>query len=137
VIRDTARSSSASPCREKKEEPEEEWEQILPELLDETRPWWVEHRELQAVLSRHPNNPANAPGQTLALANKLAVVGGAAEVVGDEQPVVDLFSDDEDVKPAVKKEGGGGSSTSGGRCYGGARHGGGHGRNGSGGRSGY
>jgi hypothetical protein len=31
------------PRREKKEEPEEEWEQIPPELLEETRPWRVEH----------------------------------------------------------------------------------------------
>jgi hypothetical protein len=46
------------------------------------------------VLSRHPNDPANAPGQTLVVANKLAVVGGAEKPASDEQPVVDLFSDD-------------------------------------------
>jgi hypothetical protein len=71
------------PRREKKEEPEEEWEEIPPELLKETRPWWVEHRELQATLSRHPDDPADASGQTLAVAHSLAVVGGAAEAAGD------------------------------------------------------
>jgi hypothetical protein len=35
IIRDAAGSSSALPRREKKE-PEEEWEQIPPELLEET-----------------------------------------------------------------------------------------------------
>jgi hypothetical protein len=108
-------SSSALPRREK-EEPEEEWEQIPPELLEETRPWWVEHRELQAALSRHPNDPVDAPGQTLAVAHSLAVVGGALGAAGAAKPVVDLVSDDDkDVKSAVKKEGGGGGS--GGRRY--------------------
>jgi hypothetical protein len=38
----------------KKDKPEEEeWEQLPPEL-EETWPWWVEHRELQAALSHHP-----------------------------------------------------------------------------------
>jgi hypothetical protein len=37
VIRDAGWSSSVPPRREKKEEPEEEeWEQIPPELLEET-----------------------------------------------------------------------------------------------------
>jgi hypothetical protein len=103
VIRDSAGSSSALPCCEKKEEPEE-WEKIPPKLLEETRPWWVEHWELQATLSRRPDDPADVPGQTLVVAHSLALVGGAAEAAGDEQPVVDLVSDDdEDVKPAVKK----------------------------------
>jgi hypothetical protein len=57
IIRDDARSSLAPPRREK-----EEWEQIPPELLEDTRPWWVEHRELQAALSRHPDDLADAPG---------------------------------------------------------------------------
>jgi hypothetical protein len=40
VIRDAGGSSLAPPRREKKEVPEEEeWEQIPPELLKETRPW--------------------------------------------------------------------------------------------------
>jgi hypothetical protein len=57
---------------------------------------------------------------------------------GDDQPVVDLVSDDdEDVKPAVKKEGGGGGSSSGGGRYGGGRHGGERERNGGGGGIGY
>jgi hypothetical protein len=56
----------------------------------------------------------------LAVALSLAMVGGAAEAIGDDQPVVDLVSDDdEDVKPAVKKEGGGGGSSSGSGRYGG------------------
>jgi hypothetical protein len=101
------------------------------------RPWWVEHQELQAALSRHPDDLADASGQTLAVAHLLAVVGGAAEVAGDEQPVVDLVSDDKDVKPTVKKESGGGNSSSGGGRYGGARHGGGRERNGGGGGIGY
>jgi hypothetical protein len=93
------------------------------------RPWWVERRELQAALSHYPDDPADAPGRTLALAHFLAVVGGALEAAGAEQPVVDLVSDDdEDVKPAVKKEGGGGSSSSGGGRYSGGRRGGGRGR---------
>jgi hypothetical protein len=53
VIRDAGWSSSVPPRREKKEEPEEEWEQIPPEHLEETWPWWVEDREMLAKLSRH------------------------------------------------------------------------------------
>jgi hypothetical protein len=88
----------------KKEEPEEEeWEQLPPELHEETRPWWVEHRELQATLSRHPDDPKDAPGHTLAVAHSLAAAKS-----------VDLSSDnDEDVKPLVKKGRGGGDSSSG------------------------
>jgi hypothetical protein len=68
----------------------------------------------------------------------LAVVGGAPQATGAEQPVVDLVSDDdEDVKPAVKKEGGGGGSSSGGGRYGGGRRGIGRGCNGDGGGIGY
>jgi hypothetical protein len=93
----------------KKDEPEkEEWQQLPPGLEEETGPWYVEHRELQAALSRHPDDPEDAPGQNLAVVHSLA----AAALV------VDLASDDdEDVKPMVKKEGGGGDSSSG--CYGG------------------
>jgi hypothetical protein len=58
VIRDAGGSSSAPPRREKKEEPEEkEWEPISPELLEETRPWWVADREMPTKLSRHPQRP--------------------------------------------------------------------------------
>jgi uncharacterized membrane protein YgcG len=82
-------------------------------LGEETRPWWVEHRELHAVLSCHPDDPEDASGQTLAVAHLLA----AAKLV------VDLASDeDEDVKTMVKKEGGGGSSSI---IIGGGRYGGG------------
>jgi hypothetical protein len=51
-------------CRIKKDKPEEEeWEQLPLELQEETRPWWVEHRELQATLSRHLDDLEDAPGQ--------------------------------------------------------------------------
>jgi hypothetical protein len=70
--------------REKKEEPEGEWEQIPSELLEETRPWWVEHQELQATLSRHPDDLADTSGQTLAVAHSLAVVSGAVEAAGND-----------------------------------------------------
>jgi hypothetical protein len=73
------------------------------------------------VLSRHPDDPEDAPGQTLAVAHLLAAA----------KPVVDLISDDDkDVKPVVKKEGGGDDSSSG--RYGGGRRGGGGGRYGGG-----
>jgi hypothetical protein len=79
VIRDAGGSSSAPSRHEKKEEPEkEEWEQILPELLEETRPWWVTDREMLAKLSRHPDDPEDAPGLSLAVAHSLARIGGAA-----------------------------------------------------------
>jgi hypothetical protein len=86
----------------KKEEPNEEWEQLPPGLEEETRPWWVMHRKLQVALSRHSDNPEDASGQTLAVAHSLAAAG----------KVVDLASDDdEDVKPVVKKDNGGGDSS--------------------------
>jgi hypothetical protein len=105
------RSSSVPSRSIKKEEPEEEeWEQLPPKLHEETRPWWVEHWELQATLSRHPDDPKDDTlGQTLAVAHSLAATKPG-----------DLSSDDdEDVKPLVKKGRGGGSRSSG-------RYGGGH-----------
>jgi hypothetical protein len=78
-------------------------------------------------LSRHPDNPVDAPGQTLAAAHSLAAAGGA----GGESPVFDLVcDDDEDVKPEVKTEDSGAGSCSRGGRYGGRRPGGGRGRNG-------
>jgi hypothetical protein len=72
-------------------------------LEEETRPWWVKHRELQAVLFHHPNDPEDALGHTLAVAHSLAAA----------KPVVNLGSDDdEDVKRVVKKEGSGGGNNS-------------------------
>jgi hypothetical protein len=92
------------PHHVKKDEPKEEWEQLPPGLEEETRPWWVVHRELQVVLFRHPDNPEDAPSQTLVVAHSLAAAG----------KVVDLAShDDEDVKPVVKKDGGGDDINSG------------------------
>jgi hypothetical protein len=94
----------------KKEEPEEEWEQIPPELLEEKLPWWVEHREMLAKLSRHPDDPADARGLSLAVAHSLAVAGetagGATGGVPSGQPVFDISCSDEDVKPDVKTEDG-------------------------------
>jgi hypothetical protein len=79
VIRDAGGSSSAPPRREKKEEPEEEeWEQILSELLEETRPWWIADREMLAKLSRHPDDPEDALGLSLAVAHSLSGAGGSA-----------------------------------------------------------
>jgi hypothetical protein len=79
VIRDAGGSSSAPSRREKKEEPEEEeWEQIPSELLEETRPWWVVDRKMLAKLSRHPDDPEDAPGLSLAVVHSLAGAGGAA-----------------------------------------------------------
>jgi hypothetical protein len=86
VIRDAVGSSSALPSRVKKEElpnrvkkeepeeEEEEWEQISLELLDKMQPWWVKHRELQATLSRHRDDLADASGQTLAVATSLVMM---------------------------------------------------------------
>jgi hypothetical protein len=130
VIRDTAGSSSVPPRREK-EEPEEEWEEIPPELIKETRPWWVEHRKLQANLSCHPDDPADAPSQTLVVMHSLAGMGAAAGGATGGQPLFDLVSDsDEDVRPKVKTEDGGAGRSSGGGRYCGGRRGGGRGRNG-------
>jgi hypothetical protein len=67
----------APPCREKKEE---------PELLEETRPWWVEHREMLEKLSCHPDDLADAPGLALAVAHSLAGAGGAAGAVAGRAP---------------------------------------------------
>jgi hypothetical protein len=70
VIWDAGGSSSVPSRREKMEEPEEEeWEQILPELLEETRPWWVVDREMLAKLSRHPDDPEDALGLQLTVAS--------------------------------------------------------------------
>jgi hypothetical protein len=120
VIRDAGGSSSAPPRREKKEEPEEkEWEPISPELLEETRPWWVADREMPTKLSRHPNDPEDAPGLSLVVAHSLAGAGGAARGAPGGQPVFNISNNDEDVKPNVKKENGGAGSSSGGRRRGG------------------
>jgi hypothetical protein len=116
---DAAGSSSAPPCREKKEEPKEEWKQIPPELLKETLPWWVEHREMLAKLSRHPDDRVDAPGLALAIAHSLARLGGAAGGATDGQPVFDISDSDEDVKPDVKTEDGDAGSSTGGRRGGG------------------
>jgi hypothetical protein len=99
-------SSSAHPRREKKEEPEEEWEQISSELLEETRPWWVEDWEMLAKLSRHPDDPEDASGLALAVAHSLAKAGGAAGGAPGGQPVFDISDSDDDVKPDVKMEDG-------------------------------
>jgi hypothetical protein len=57
----------------KKEEPEEEErKKLLPGLEEETRPWWVEYRELQAALSRHPDDPQYASSETLVVVHSLA-----------------------------------------------------------------
>jgi hypothetical protein len=77
-MRDAAGSSSAPPRRKKKKEPEE-WEQIPPELFEETQPSWVEHREMLARLFRH------ASGQTLAVVHSLAAAGGAGGVRPHQQ----------------------------------------------------
>jgi hypothetical protein len=119
VIRDVAGSSSAPPCRENKEEPEEEWEQIPSKLLEETQPWWVERREMLAKLSRHPDDPTDVPGLALAVAHSLARAGGAARGAPGGQPVFNISDNDEDVKPDVKTEDGGADSSTGGRRGGG------------------
>jgi hypothetical protein len=99
IIRDAGGSSSAPSRHEKKEEPEEEeWEQIPPELLEETRAWWVADREMLAKLSRHPDDPEDAPGLQLAVAHSLARAGGAAGGAPDGQPVFDITDSDDDVK---------------------------------------
>jgi uncharacterized membrane protein YgcG len=78
------------------------------------------------VLSCHPDNPADVLDQTLAVAHSLAVVGGAPGAADTVKLVVDLVSDnDEDVKPAVRKEGDGGNNSSGGGRHSGGRRGGG------------
>jgi hypothetical protein len=110
VIRDAAGSSSAPPPRAKKEEPkeEEEWEQIPPELLEETRPWWVEDREILAK---------DALGLSLAVTHSLVGAGGATGGARGGLPVFGISDSDEDVKPdvkrAVKKEDDGPDSSTG------------------------
>jgi hypothetical protein len=106
-------------CREKKEEPEEEWEQIPLELLEETQPWWFEDREMLAKLSRHPDDQEDVPGLALAVAHSLAGAGGAAGGAPGGQPVFDIGDSDEDVKSDVKTEDGGVGSSVGGRRGGG------------------
>jgi hypothetical protein len=71
-----------------------------------------------AKLSRHPDDPTDAPGLALAVVHSLAGAGGAP----DSQPVFDISDSDEDVKPDVKTEDGEAGSSTGGR------HGGGRGR---------
>jgi hypothetical protein len=115
VIWDAGGSSSAPSRREKEESEEEEWEQNSPELLEKTRPWWVADREMLAKLSRHPDDPEDAPGLSLAVAHSLAGAGGAAGGAPGGQPVFDISDSDEDVKPDVKMEDGGAGSSSGGR----------------------
>jgi hypothetical protein len=120
VFWDAGGSSSVPPRREKKEEPEEEeWEQILPELLEETRPWWVTDREMLAKLSRHPDDPEDAPSLQFTVAHSLAEAGGAAGGASGGQPVFDISDNDDDVKPDVKMEDGGAGSSSGWRRHGG------------------
>jgi hypothetical protein len=122
VIRDAGGSSSAPPCCEKKEE----LEQIPPELLKDTRPWWVADREMLAKLSHHLDDPEDAPGLSLAIAHSLAGAGGAAGGTPGCQPVFDISDSDKDVKPDVKMEDGGAGSSSGRRRRGGHRRYGGH-----------
>jgi hypothetical protein len=122
VIQDASGSSSVPPRREKKEESEEEeWEQIPPELLEETRPWWVADQEMMAKLSRHPDDPEDALGLSLTVAHSLAEAGGAAGGAPGGQPVFNISDEDvkPDVKPDVKKEDSGAGSISGGRRRGG------------------
>jgi hypothetical protein len=76
-----------------------------------------------AKLSRHPDDPEDAPDLSLAVAHSLARAGGAAGGAPGGQPVFDISNSDEDVKPdvtlVVKKEVGGTGSSSGGRRRGG------------------
>jgi hypothetical protein len=68
-----------------------------------------------AKLSRHPNDPEDAPGLSLAVAHSLAGAGGSAGGAPGGQSVFDISNIDEEVKPDVKKEDGGAGSSSGGR----------------------
>jgi hypothetical protein len=72
-----------------------------------------------AKLSRHPDDPEDAPGLSLVVAHSLAGAGGAAGGAPDGQPVYDIGDNDEYVKPDVKMEDGGAGSSSGGRRRGG------------------
>jgi hypothetical protein len=124
IIRDAGGSSSAPPRHEKKEESEEEeWEQIPPELLEETRPWWVADREMLAKLSRHPDDPKDTPGLQLAVAHSLDGAGRAAGGAPSGQLVFDISDNNDDVKPDVKmKDGGTGSNLERCRRGGGGRY---------------
>jgi hypothetical protein len=78
-----------------------------------------------AKLSRHPDDPEDAPNLSLAVAHSLAGAGGVAGGAPGSQPVFDISDSDENVKPDVKMEdGGAGSSSSGRRCGGRGRDGG-------------
>jgi hypothetical protein len=92
----------APPRREKEESEEEEEEQISPELLEDTRPWWVANQEMLAKLSRHPDDPKDAPGLSLAVAHSLAGAGGAAGGAPGGPPVFDISDSDDDIKPDMK-----------------------------------
>jgi hypothetical protein len=78
-----------------------------------------------AKLSRHPNDPEDMPGLSLAVAHSLVGAGGAARGAPGGQPVFNISDTDEDVKPDVKMEdGSAGSSSRGRRCGGRGRYGG-------------
>jgi hypothetical protein len=70
-----------------------------------------------AKLSRHPDDPEDAPGLSLIVAHSLTGAGGTAGGARSGLPVFDISDSDEDVrpdvKPDVKEDGGAGSSTGG------------------------
>jgi hypothetical protein len=70
-------------------------------------------------LSRHPDDPEDAPGLQLTVAHSLAGAGGAAGGAPGGQPVFDISDSDDDIKPDVKMEDGGAGSSSGRRRCGG------------------
>jgi hypothetical protein len=74
---------------------------------------------MQARLSRHPDDPEDAPGLALAVTHSLAGAGRAAGGAPDSQPVFDISDSDEDVKPAMKMEDGGANRSTGGHRRGG------------------
>jgi hypothetical protein len=74
-----------------------------------------------AKLSRHPDDPADASGLSLAVVHSLAETGGAAGGVSGGQPVFDINDSDEDAKPDVNTEDGDASISTGGRHGGGRR----------------
>jgi hypothetical protein len=78
---------------------------------------------MRAKLSRHPNDPKDTPGLSLAVAHSLVGAGGAVRGVPGSQPVFDISDIDEDVKPDVKpdvkmEDDSAGSSSGGRRCGG-------------------
>jgi hypothetical protein len=82
-----------------------------------------------AKLSRHPNDPEDMPGLSLAVAHSLVGARGAARGAPGGQPVFNISDIDEDVKPDVKpdvkmEDGSTGSSSRGRRCGGRGRYGG-------------